>query len=71
MRRIAYPKYDGVIMGGIDEQNYRTLTPAKLKEQWQAAQQAAGKKFFLAPGCSVPNETTDRELTNLVRVLGA
>jgi uroporphyrinogen decarboxylase len=64
-------KYDGVIMGGIDEQNYRTLTPAQLREQWQTAQQAAGKKFFLAPGCSVPNETTDRELTNLVRVLGA
>ena len=67
----ARSKYDGVIMGGIDEQNYRTLTPAQLKEQWRVAQQAAGKKFFLAPGCSVPNETTDRELMNLVRVLGA
>ncbi len=36
-----------------------------------AAQQAAGAKFILAPGCSVPNDTADEELLRLVNVLGA
>lgn len=62
-------KWSGVLMGGLDEINFRTLTPAQLREQWQSAWQAAGKRFLLAPGCSVPNETTDEELNRLVRVL--
>jgi uroporphyrinogen-III decarboxylase len=64
-------QYDGVIMGGLDEVNFRTLTSAELKTQWQAAWKASGKRFLLAPGCSVPNETTDEELLRLVTVLGA
>jgi len=63
-------RYSGVIMGGIDEVNYRKLTEAQIREQWQAAQKAAGGRFILAPGCSVPNETTDQELQRLPRVLG-
>src|ERR1700682_6011818 len=42
--------YSGVILGGIDEVNYRKLTPAELKRQWSEASQAAGKKFILTPG---------------------
>jgi uroporphyrinogen-III decarboxylase len=64
-------KYAGVIMGGLDEVNYRNLTESQLRDQWHAAQEAAGKRFILAPGCSVPNETTDEELGRLVRVLDA
>ncbi len=64
-------RYSGVIMGGLDERNYRTLTAAQLREQWRSAQEAAGKRFLLAPGCSVPNETTDAELGKLVKLLGA
>ena len=64
-------KYDGVIMGGIDEVNYRKLTPAELKRQADSARKAAGNKFILAPGCSVPNESTDEELERLPKVLGA
>ena len=63
--------YRGCLMGGIDERNYRSLTADQLRRQWQAAQTAAGKSFILAPGCSVPNETTDSELTRLVDVLEA
>jgi hypothetical protein len=40
-----------------------------MKEQWQTAQQAAGPRFILAPGCSVPDDTTDEELLRLVNLL--
>ena len=64
-------KFGGVIMGGLDEVNYRTLTPAQLKQQADAARQAAGKRFILAPGCSVPNESAPEELGRLPKLLGA
>jgi len=64
-------KYAGTIMGGLDEVNYRKLTAANLKQQADAARQAAGKRFILAPGCSVPNESTDVELRRLPKLLGA
>ena len=62
-------RYDGVLMGGIDERSFRDLTRIELKQQWQAAQSAAGKKFILAPGCSVPDETSDEELLRLVELM--
>jgi len=62
--------YSGVIMGGIDEVNYRKLSEAEIRMQWRKAQEAAGKRFILAPGCSVPNETADGELHQLRRLLG-
>lgn len=65
----ARSKYSGVIMGGLDEDNFRNLSEAQLRDQWRSAQEAAGKRFILAPGCSVPNETTEEELMRLVRVL--
>ncbi len=63
--------YSGVLVGGLDERNFRRLTETELREQWQSAQAAAGKRFILTPGCSVPNETADEELLRLVNVLGA
>jgi uroporphyrinogen decarboxylase len=63
--------YHGVLMAGIDFVRYRELSEADLKQQWQEAQKAAGKRFILAPGCSIPNETTDEEALRLVKVLGA
>ena len=63
--------YSGVLMGGLDERNYRKLDAAELKEQWQQAQQQAGKRFILAPGCSVPNKTKDDELRRLTGLLKA
>ena len=64
-------KYDGVLLGGLNENNYRTLTPEQLKQQTAAARQACGKRFILAPGCSVPNESTPDELARLPKLLGA
>lgn len=63
-------RYGGLLMCGIDERNYRRLTEAELKRQWQTAGESAGKRFLLAPGCSVPNESTDEELLRLTRVVG-
>lgn len=64
-------RYEGTLMGGLDERNYRQSTESDLRQQWEAARHAAGKRFILAPGCSVPNESTDGELMRLVKVLGA
>jgi hypothetical protein len=67
--RSQFPSW--VIAGGIDEVNYRTLTADQLRSQWQAAAQAAGRKFLLTPGCSVPNDSTDAELARLPDLLHA
>ena len=63
--------YDGVLMGGLDERNFRTLSADQLKSQWELAQEAADGKFILAPGCSVPDDTADAELQRLVGLLTA
>ena len=62
---------DWVIAGGIDEVNYRKLAAEDLRRQWKSAAQAAGRKFILTPGCSVPNESEREELARLPDVLGA
>jgi len=64
-------KYSGVILGGLDEVNYRRLTRLDLKRQWVDARKAAGAKFILTPGCSVPNDSTDEELGQLPKMFGA
>jgi uroporphyrinogen decarboxylase len=64
-------QYSGVILGGLDEVNFRKLTAADLKRQWIDARNAAGANFILTPGCSVPNETTDDEMRVLSTMLGA
>jgi uroporphyrinogen decarboxylase len=64
-------RFSGVLMGGLDEVNFRRLTADEMREQSRTARTAAGKRFILAPGCSVPDDTTDEELLRLVSVLGA
>jgi len=64
-------RYSGVILGGLDEVNYRKLTRVDLKRQWADAKNAAGAKFILTPGCSVPNDSTDEELSLLPKMFGA
>ena len=67
--RKQFPSW--VIAGGIDEVNYRKLTPEEMRRQWQAAAKAAGRKYILTPGCSVPNDSTPEELSRLPKLLGA
>ena len=64
-------RYAGVIMGGLDEVNYRKLTMSDLLSQAKSARAAAGRRFILAPGCSVPNDSSDSELERLTRALKA
>ena len=61
--------YYGALMGGIDERNFRNLTRDEMKQQWEVARKGAGRQLILAPGCSVPNETTDGELLRLSDLL--
>jgi uroporphyrinogen decarboxylase len=59
------PRYTGVLMGGIAENTYRTLKPAEIRQQYGQARREAGKRFILAPGCSVPNDSTAEELDHM------
>src|SRR5258708_9433870 len=62
--------YSGVLLAGLDERGYRGLDAAQLKEQWAAARRAAGAKVILAPGCSVPNDSSDAGLERLPNFWG-
>jgi len=62
--------YTNPIMGGIDEVNFRKLDSGELESQWKSAREAAGARFLLSPGCSVPNESQPAELLRLPSVLG-
>ena len=66
--RRQFPSW--VIAGGIDEVNYRKLSSEDIRRQWQSAAQAAGRKFILTPGCSVPNDSAPQELSRLPKLLG-
>jgi uroporphyrinogen decarboxylase len=59
------------IMGGIDEVNYRKLQKSEIQAQWKSAASAAGPKFLLSPGCSVPNDSAPAELQRLPAAIGA
>lgn len=67
--RKRFPK--AVIAGGIDETKYRTLNPVELKQQWRTASDAAGPRFILTPGCSVPDNSEPQELSKLPSLVGA
>jgi len=62
-------KFSGVLMGGLDEQNFRTLPHGSMKRMVGTVE--AGPKYIVAPGCSVPNETKDEEILKVTRLIGA
>jgi len=66
----ARASFPGVLLGGLDEVNFRKLTEARMRSQIDSASKQAGKKWILAPGCSVPNDTADAEILRLRKVLG-
>jgi uroporphyrinogen decarboxylase len=67
----ARARFTGVLAGGVDEIKFRTLTREQLTEQWKAARAAVGPKHIVAPGCSIPNESTDEECLRLRAAVGA
>ena len=64
-------QYSGVLLGGLDEERFRSLSLETLRSEYETARKEAGKRFILAPGCSVPNDSTDAELLRVPRILGA
>jgi uroporphyrinogen decarboxylase len=64
-------KYDGVLMAGLDEKNFRTLGYGGLKRGFGDAFKAAGNKWICAPGCSVPDDSTDEEMLRVTQMFGA
>ena len=64
-------RFPQVIAGGLDEVHFRDLGPNELREQWNSARSAAGPKFILTPGCSVPNDSRPEELSRLPQLLKA
>jgi uroporphyrinogen decarboxylase len=64
-------RYPGVLIGGIDERNFRALSESELRSQCRSAAQQAGKGFILAPGCSAPDDTPDAQFLRLTAIAGA
>jgi uroporphyrinogen decarboxylase len=60
--------YSGVLMGGIDERNFRKLSHMDLKRMIFPEQ--AGRKYIVAGGCSLPDDSSDEELLRVTRMLG-
>jgi uroporphyrinogen decarboxylase len=69
--RSVRQQYSGVLMGGLDEEHFRSLSVETLRSQYESARKEAGKRFLLAPGCSVPNDSSDAELLRVPQILGA
>jgi len=64
-------EYSGLLLTGLDEVHFRTLSAEDLSAQYASARQEAGKRFILAPGCSVPNDSSDVELLRIPNLLSA
>jgi hypothetical protein len=55
----------GIILSGIDEKKFNSLSPEEIRRQALAAKQQAGRPFILTPGCSVPDDTTTASVRRL------
>lgn len=59
-----------VLAAGVDEIDFRKLTTAEMRSQWESARAAAGPRYIAMPGCSVPNNSTPEELARFPHSLG-
>jgi uroporphyrinogen decarboxylase len=69
--RSVRKQYSGVLLAGLDEERFRSLSVETLRSQYESAREEAGKRFILTPGCSVPNDSTDADLLRVPQILGA
>jgi uroporphyrinogen decarboxylase len=60
-------KFSQTIATGIDEVKYKDLSACSDPRAVAKRKHAAGSKFILTPGCSVPNDSTDEELSDFRR----
>jgi uroporphyrinogen-III decarboxylase len=66
MRR-TFPS--AVLMGGLDETKWSSLSSVQMRAQWRSAARAAGRRFILSPGCSVPDNSTEADLKKLLALV--
>jgi uroporphyrinogen decarboxylase len=66
----ARREYSGVLIGGLDETKVARARLADYQKMIRAAK-AAGPKWFCAPGCSVPDKTSDSKLFLITRAAAA
>jgi uroporphyrinogen decarboxylase len=59
------------ILGGVDEVDFEKLTTDEIRKQWKLSRDQAGAKYIAAPGCSVPNSSTNEALARFPRAIGA
>lgn len=64
----ARRRFNGVLMGGLDENKCVTSTAAEVAAQVQKARVAA-PKWICAPGCSIPDDASDANQLKLSRAL--
>ncbi|MEA2071403.1 MAG: uroporphyrinogen decarboxylase family protein [Asgard group archaeon] len=64
----AQEKFDGVLMGGIDEKNSLLQAPARITSQTiQSIAQAMNyRQFIAAPGCVIPITASDEKLSSII-----
>jgi hypothetical protein len=65
----AHALYPGTLMGGIDHRSYRNLSVDQLRTAARRARDLASPNLILAPGCSVPDDCTPRELLLLRKAM--
>jgi len=61
----AHAIYPGTLMGGIDHRSFRNLNVDQLRAAARRARDMAAPNLILAPGCSVPDDSTPKELVQL------
>jgi uroporphyrinogen decarboxylase len=62
--------YSQPIAGGVDEVDFDKLTTDEIRKQWTLAREQAGSKYIITPGCSVPDASTDAELSRMPLAVG-
>lgn len=65
----AHAVYPGTLMGGIDHRSYRNLSVEQLRTAARRARDMASPHLIIAPGCSVPDDCTPRELLLLRKAM--
>lgn len=58
-------KFAGVLLGGVDERDYRARTTERIRADIRLARAQAGPKLIVTPGCSVPDDSQPAELHRL------
>jgi uroporphyrinogen decarboxylase len=65
----AHAIYPGTLMGGIDHRSYRNLSVEQLRTAARRARDMASPNLIVAPGCSVPDDCTPKELLLLRKAM--